>query len=226
MAEYIEKNSVSKLLGTSAGYVGYEEGGLLSEFVRNNPNSVILFDEVEKAHPEVINILLKIMDEGFITDNFNRKINFTNSIIVMTGNIGAEFETSRSMGFVENKTSQVRNSEYLNSIKKQFKPELISRIDEIIIFNNKFSKEGLLKMIQTSINEIEESLTEKNIKLKCEEETKQFLYDLANSESNNARNIQKILRNKFELPLCEFIVSNENISEISIKVIDNAIVFN
>ena len=226
MAEYIEKNSVSKLLGTSAGYIGYEEGGLLSEFVRNNPNSVILFDEVEKAHPEVINILLKIMDEGVITDNFNRKINFTNSIIIMTGNIGAEFETARSMGFVENKTSQVRNSEYLNSIKKQFKPELISRIDEIIVFNNKFSKEGLLKMIQTSINEIEESLIEKNIKLKCEEETKQFLYDLANSESNNARNIQKILRNKFELPLCEFIVSNENISEISIKVIDNAIVFN
>lgn len=226
MAEYIEKNSISKLLGTSAGYVGYEEGGLLSEFVRNNPNSVILFDEVEKAHPEVINILLKIMDEGIITDNFNRKIDFTNSIIVMTGNIGAEFETSRSMGFLQNKDSQNRNSEYINSIKKQFKPELVSRIDEIVVFNNKFSKDGLLKIIQCSIGEIEKSLSEKNIKLKCEEDIKQFLYELANSESNNARNIQKILRNKFELPLCEFIVTHENISEISMKVVDNSIVFN
>jgi ATP-dependent Clp protease ATP-binding subunit ClpC len=226
MAEYIEKNSISKLLGTSAGYVGYEEGGLLSEFVRNNPNSVILFDEVEKAHPEVVNILLKIMDEGIITDNFNRKIDFTNSIIVMTGNIGAEFETSRSMGFLQNKDSQNRNSEYINSIKKQFKPELVSRIDEIVVFNNKFSKDGLLKIIQCSIGEIEKSLSEKNIKLKCEEDIKQFLYELANSESNNARNIQKILRNKFELPLCEFIVTHENISEISMKVVDNSIVFN
>jgi ATP-dependent Clp protease ATP-binding subunit ClpA len=144
----------------------------------------------------------------------------------MTGNIGAEFETSRSMGFVQNKEAENRNSEYLNSIKKQFKPELISRIDEIIIFNNKFSKEGLFKIIQSSILEIEKSLSEKNIKLKCEENAKEFLYELTNSESNNARNIQKILRNKFELPLCEFIVANENISEICIKVVDNNIVFN
>jgi ATP-dependent Clp protease ATP-binding subunit ClpC len=226
MAEYLEKNSISKLLGTSAGYVGYEEGGLLSEFVRNNPNSVILFDEVEKAHPEVVNILLKIMDEGVITDNFNRKIDFSNTIIVMTGNIGAEFETSRSMGFVENKTTETRSAEYLNSIKKQFKPELISRIDEIIIFNNKFSKDGLTKMIQASLDEIERSLFEKNIILNCQEQAKNYLYELTSKESNNARNIQKILRNKFELPLCEFIVSHENISEISIKVVDNSIVFN
>lgn len=226
MAEYVEKNSISKLLGTSAGYVGYEEGGLLSEFVRNNPNSLILFDEVEKAHPEVINILLKIMDEGVITDNFNRKIDFSNAIIVMTGNIGAEFETSRSMGFVDRKGSDTRNTEYTASVKKQFKPELISRIDEILIFNNKFSKDGLTKMIQASLTEIENSLLEKNIILNCQDQTKEFLYELVSKESDNARNIQKILRNKFELPLCEFIVSHENISEISTKVIDNGIVFN
>lgn len=226
MAEYVEKTSISKLLGTSAGYIGYEEGGLLSEFVRNNPNSLILFDEVEKAHPEVINILLKIMDEGVITDNFNRKIDFSNTIIVMTGNIGAEFETSRSMGFIERKGSDLRNAEYTTSVKKQFKPELISRIDEILIFNNKFSKDGLTRMIQTSLTEIENSLLEKNIILNCQDQTKEFLYELVSAESSNARNIQKILRNKFELPLCEFIVSHENISEISIKVVDNNIVFN
>ncbi len=225
MAEYIEKNSISKLLGTSAGYVGYEEGGLLSEFVRNNPSSLILFDEVEKAHPEVVNNLLKIMDEGVITDNFNRKIDFSNTIIVMTGNVGAEYETTRSMGFVEQRTTDLRTNEYISSIKKQFKPELVSRIDEILIFNNKFSKDGLTKMVQNSIAEIEKSLLEKNIILNCQEQTKEFLYELISKESSNARNIQKILRNKFELPLCEYIVSHENISEISINVLDNAIVF-
>ena len=225
MAEYVEKNSVSKLLGTSAGYVGYEEGGLLSEFVRNNPNSLVLFDEVDKAHPDIINILLKIMDEGFMIDSFNRKIDFSNTIIVLTGNIGAEYETSKSIGFIENKTAQNRGSEYLNSVKKQFKPELIARLDEILIFNSKFSKDGLCKMIESCLGEIEESLFEKNIKLTNKEETKEYLYNLVRDDENNARSVQKILRTKFELPLCEFIVSHENISEISLKIVDNDIVF-
>jgi ATP-dependent Clp protease ATP-binding subunit ClpC len=225
MAEFVEKNSISKLLGTTAGYVGYEEGGLLSEFVRNNPNSLILFDEIEKAHPEVVNILLKIMDEGVITDNFNRKIDFKSTIIVMTGNIGAEYESARCMGFVERKTSENRTVEYTNSIKKQFKPELISRIDEILIFNNKFSKEGLNKMIEAMISDIQNSLSEKNIKLNLIEQTKEYLYDLVSKEGSNARAVQKILRNKFELPLCEFIVSNENILEINSKILDNQICF-
>jgi len=226
MAEYLEKNSISKLLGATAGYIGYDEGGLLSEFVRNNPSSLILFDEIEKAHPEVINILLKIMDEGIITDNFNRKIDFSNTIIVMTGNIGAEFETNRSMGFVDLKTSQNRSDEYASSIKKQFKPELISRIDEILIFNSKFSKQGLIKMIESTLIDIQNSLFEKNIILNFTDQTKEGLFDLVNQENNNARTIQKILRIKFELPLCEFIIANENILEISAKFVDNLIVFN
>lgn len=225
MAEYIEKNSVSKLLGTTAGYIGYEEGGLLSEFVRNNPNSLILFDEVEKAHSEVINILLKIMDEGFIIDNFNRKVNFKNCIIVMTGNIGAEYETSRSMGFSENKTSENRKQEYESSIKRQFKPELISRIDEILIFNNKFSKEGLINLITSSFNEVERSLSEKKIVLNSNQEIKDFILTLIEKESSNARAIQKIIRNNFELPLCEFLVNNEDITEIHAKIVDKAIEF-
>ena len=225
MAEFIEKNSISKILGTSAGYIGYEEGGLLSEFVRNNPNSLVLFDEVEKAHPDVINILLKIMDEGYIIDNFNRKIDFSNVIIILTGNIGAEFETSKSIGFVENKTEKNRDSEYMSSIKKQLKPELISRLDEVLIFNSKFSKDGIDKIISSSIKEIQETLTEKNIQLNLNEEIKELLYNLVKEDGNNARSVQKILKSKFELPLCEFIVSNENILEISQKIVDNKIVF-
>ena len=225
MAEYVDKNSISKLIGTSAGYVGYDEGGLLSEFVRNNPSSLILFDEVEKAHPDIVNILLKIMDEGVIIDNFNRKIDFTNTIIVLTGNIGAEFETQKTMGFSEAREQENRSSEYLKSVKKFFKPELISRLDEVLIFNNKFSKEGLLKMMSASLSEIEKALLEKNIKLNVDNEIKNYLYSLIEKEGSNARSVYKVLKNTFELPLCKFIVSHQNLCKISSKIVDNKISF-
>jgi ATP-dependent Clp protease ATP-binding subunit ClpC len=225
MAEYIDKNSISKLIGATAGYVGYEEGGLLSEFVRNNPFSLILFDEVEKAHPDVVNILLKIMDEGSIVDNFNRKIDFSNTIIVLTGNIGAETETARSMGFVSLQSPENRKNDYEKAVKKQFKPELVSRLDEILIFNNKFSKEGLFKMISETISEIQDSLKNKDIKLETSNEIKNHLYSLIEKDGNNARSVQKILKNNFELPLCKFLVSNQNLNKISLKLVDNDICF-
>lgn len=225
MAEYIEKNSISKLIGTSAGYVGYEEGGLLSEFVRKNPNSLILFDEIDKATPEIVNILLKIMDEGELTDSFNRKIDFSNTIIVLTGNTGAEYETARSMGFVNTSTSKERTQEYTKAIKKNFRPELLARIDETVIFNKEFTKNGLFKIIEENLIEISESLLEKNITLKQSDQVKEYLYDLVSKEGMNARNVKKIIRNNFELPLCEFIVSHEKISEIDLKVVDNQIHF-
>jgi ATP-dependent Clp protease ATP-binding subunit ClpC len=225
MAEYVDKNSISKLIGATAGYVGYEEGGLLSEFVRNNPFSLILFDEVEKAHPDVINILLKIMDEGSLVDNFNRKIDFSNTIIVLTGNIGAETETARSMGFVNTQSTENRKNDYEKAVRRQFKPELISRLDEILIFNNKFSKEGLFKMISETINEIQISLQTKDIKLETSSEIKNYLYSLIEKDGNNARSVQKILKNNFELPLCKFLVSHQNLNKISLKLVDNAICF-
>lgn len=225
MGEFVEKNSISKLLGASAGYVGYEEGGLLSEFVRANPNSLILFDEVEKAHPEMTNILLRIMDEGCIIDNFNRKIDFSNCIIVLTGNIGAETETVRAMGFSDASSTNSKRHDYEKAIKQQFKPELISRLDEILIFNSQFSEQGLSKMIDSNICEIENSLMEKKIKLIKNEELQSFLFACIKKEGNNARSVQKILRSKFEIPLSKFIVSNENIEEINAKIVDNDIVF-
>jgi ATP-dependent Clp protease ATP-binding subunit ClpC len=225
MAEYVDKNSISKLIGATAGYVGYEEGGLLSEFVRNNPFSLILFDEVEKAHPDIVNILLKIMDEGSIVDNFNRKIDFSNTIIVLTGNIGAETETARSMGFVNSQSVENRKNDYEKAVKRQFKPELISRLDEILIFNNKFSKEGLFKMISETIGEIQESLKNKDINLETSNEIKNYLYSLIEKDGSNARAVQKILKNNFELPLCKFLVSNQNLNKISLKIVDNDICF-
>jgi ATP-dependent Clp protease ATP-binding subunit ClpC len=225
MAEYMEKNSVSKLIGATAGYVGYEEGGLLSEFVRNNPFSLVLFDEVEKAHPDIVNILLKIMDEGFVIDSFNRKIDFTNTIIVLTGNIGAETETVKQMGFSISSSAEQRNDSYLNSVKKEFKPELISRLDEILIFNNSFSKNGLLKLISYSLEEVQNCLNEKNINLIISEEIKDYLYDSVKKQGNNARSVLKEIRSKFELPLSKFIIMNENLKEINTKIVDNDICF-
>ena len=224
MAEYVEKNSISKLLGATAGYVGYEEGGLLSEFVRNNPSSLILFDEVDKANPELVNILLKIMDEGEIIDNFNRKIDFSNTIIVLTGNIGAENENKKSMGFQLNVTEN-RSEDYLSSVKKHFRPELVARLDEVLIFNNKFSKMGIQNIIQENLSEVSSCLLEKNIKLKSLDATKEHLFNLIDGKDLNARAIKNILRKNFELPLCEFIVSNENISEIDSKIVDNELIF-
>jgi len=225
MGEFVEKNSISKLLGTSAGYVGYEEGGLLSEFVRANPNSLILFDEVEKAHPEITNILLRIMDEGCIIDNFNRKIDFSNCIIVLTGNIGAETETARSMGFSDAPSDSSKKNDYEKAIKQQFKPELISRLDETLIFNAKFSEEGLFKMINSNISEIEHCLLDKKIKLNKSQELQSYLYKCIKNDGNNARAVQKVLRTKFEIPLSKFVVSNENIEEINTKIVDNEVVF-
>ena len=225
MGEYVEKNSMSKLLGATAGYVGYEEGGLLSEFVRANPSSLILFDEVEKAHPDMMNMLLRIMDEGSLIDNFNRKIDFSNTIIVLTGNVGAEVETARSMGFSVVSSEAIRHSEYDKIIKQQFKPELLSRLDEVLIFNNKFSEEGILKMIEESLQEVKDSLLKKNILLRNSNELKVHLYQCIKNDGNNARTVQKVLRSKFELPLCKIVVSSEKISEISTKIIDNDISF-
>jgi ATP-dependent Clp protease ATP-binding subunit ClpA len=143
----------------------------------------------------------------------------------MTGNIGAETETSKSMGFVVQKTTETRKNDYENSLKKTFKPELISRLDEVLIFNNKFSKDGLIKMICFTLDEIKNSLSEKNIKFNKNQELLDHLYNLIEKDGNNARAVQKVLRNKFELPLCKFIVGNENLEEISFKVVDNELVF-
>jgi ATP-dependent Clp protease ATP-binding subunit ClpA len=171
------------------------------------------------------NILLRIMDEGSIIDNFNRKIDFSNCIIVLTGNIGAETETARSMGFSDAPSASSKRNDYDKAIKQQFKPELISRLDEVLIFNSQFSEKGLFKMINSNISEIENCLSEKKIKLIKNNELESFLFNCVKKDGNNARAVQKVLRVKFEIPLSKFVVSNENIEEINTKIVDNEIVF-
>jgi ATP-dependent Clp protease ATP-binding subunit ClpC len=207
MAEYVDKYTISKLVGATAGYVGYKEGGILTEFVRNNPHSLVLFDEVEKAHPDVTNILLKIMDEGFLIDSFGAKIDFSGTIIVITGNVGAEVENARSMGFNEPKKGSERNVGYEKAIKEFFKPELISRLDEKIIFNGEFSKAGMMNMIRAYISEVSESLLKKGVSFVTDESLIESIYEVVKKDGNNARAIQGFVSKKFELPLARFMLS-------------------
>lgn len=170
MSEFMEKHNVSRLIGSPPGYVGYDEGGQLTEKVKNNPFSVILFDEIEKAHKDVFNILLQILDEGHLTDSFGRKVNFTNTLIIMTSNVGAKkvSEFGDGMGFStsskENQKSEVKKSIIQKSLKQQFNPEFLNRIDDIIMFNP-LDSDTIKVIIDIELNKLVNRLSEKNYKI-------------------------------------------------------------
>jgi ATP-dependent Clp protease ATP-binding subunit ClpA len=217
MSEYQETTSISKLIGTSAGYVGFEEGGILTEFVRKNPNSVILFDEVDKCHKNTLDLLLQILDEACISDNFNRKINFSRCIIIMTSNIGNEEAIQKQVGFISQKVSN--ESSFLASVKKYLRPELVARINEIIVFKS-LELSHFEQIISTKLNSIKSILKEKEIELSFCKKTLAHLSSIVKKE-NNARNIDSIIRNQIEAPLAKFYLKNSKILKISIKVVDN-----
>jgi ATP-dependent Clp protease ATP-binding subunit ClpC len=218
MSEYQEKTGISKLIGANAGYVGYEEGGLLTEFVRNNPNCVILFDEVEKCDPQVLNILLHLLDEGYVNDNLNRKIDFTKSIIVLTSNVGHEETQKKSMGFIQEDTQE--NKSYTDSVKKYLKPELVARINEILVFNN-LKDEELISIIDFEINQIKNKLNEKKIKLSLNKGVNEFIFNELKTKKMHARNIKDLVRAELQVPIARFVIKNLKTTKISIKTIDN-----
>jgi ATP-dependent Clp protease ATP-binding subunit ClpC len=222
MSEYQDKTGISKLIGANAGYVGYEEGGLLTEFVRNKPNSVVLFDEIEKCDPKILDVLLHILDEGYATDNLNRTIDFTRTIIVMTSNIGHEEKSKRSMGFLP---QQERDSTlYKKSLKKHLRPELLARLDEILFFNE--LEEGhLLKIITQELFNIEERLLSRNITLKCDNTVKKYIFNEIKEKNSHARQIKNLVKGLIQVPLSKFIVKNRKIEKISLKMVDNALTF-
>jgi ATP-dependent Clp protease ATP-binding subunit ClpA len=170
MSEYQEKHSVSRLVGAPPGYVGYDEGGQLTEKVKNNPFSVILFDEIEKAHKDIFNLLLQILDEGHLTDSFGRRINFTNTIIIMTSNIGAKkvSEFGDPLGFKTSSSEiqeyEVRKTMIQKSLKQHFNPEFLNRIDDVILFNS-LDNETLKKIIVIEVEKLTNRLKDKNYKI-------------------------------------------------------------
>lgn len=209
MSEYSAKYEISKLIGAAPGYVGYEEGGQLTEAVRRKPFSVLLFDEIEKAHPEIYNIFLQILDEGVLTDAFKRKVNFKNTVIIFTSNIGTSFEKS-SLGFLNEKPDYKKDIN--NEFEKFFSKEMIGRIDEKIIFNI-LNKNDYLKILDINLKELQERIPD--IKLNIDENVKKFLLTESSSDKYGARNLNKIIKDYIENGIADMIltrtVQNEKI---------------
>ena len=198
MSEYMEKFSVSRLIGSPPGYVGYEEGGQLTEAVRRNPYSIVLFDEVEKAHPEVLNLLLQILDDGRITDSNGRTVDFKNTIIIMTSNLGSEY-------ILEDK----ENAEMLvmGELKRTFKPEFINRIDEIIVFHS-LTKEIVSLILDKIILTIEERLSDKKIKIVLTDKAKEYIIDSSYDERYGARPIKRFVSRYLETLIAENLIAS------------------
>ena len=200
MSEYMESHSVSRLVGAPPGYVGYDEGGQLTEAVRRNPYSIILFDEIEKAHKDVFNILLQILDDGRITDSQGRTVDFKNTIIIMTSNLGSEYILDNN----------INKDELINSeLHKTFKPEFINRIDEIIIFNS-LNKEIVYQILDKIIIDIEKRLSDKRIKISLTDKAKEYIIENSYDEEFGARPIKRYVSRNLETTLAQEII-NDNI---------------
>ena len=196
MSEYMEKYSTSRLIGAAPGYIGYEEGGQLTEAVRRNPYSIVLFDEIEKAHPDVLNLLLQILDDGRLTDSNGRTVDFKNTIIIMTSNIGSEY-------ILEGEDEKV-----IPELNKYFKPEFINRIDEIVVFK-KLTKDVLYEVLDKIINEIDNRLIDMNIKIKLTKKAQDYFIDHGYDEFYGARPLKRLLNRKLETNLARLLIENK-----------------
>ncbi|CAM2067374.1 ATP-dependent Clp protease ATP-binding subunit [Sulfidibacter corallicola] len=210
MSEYMEKHSVSKMIGSPPGYVGFEEGGQLTDKVKRNPYSIVLFDEIEKAHPDLVNILLQIFEDGQVTDAFGNTIDFRNTIIIMTSNVGSkQIVNEKTMGLTSNVSQRDRNmkQEAMRELKRVFRPEFINRIDEVVVFD-KLKDDHLLQICSLLVNEINENLAKSNLHVEIAPEGLRWLLDLTSSDRQyGARPLRRIIQRHVEDPLAEAIVS-------------------
>ncbi|MBI4313638.1 MAG: AAA family ATPase, partial [Candidatus Omnitrophica bacterium] len=213
-SEYMEKFNVSRLVGAPPGYVGYEEGGQLTEKVRRRPYSVVLLDELEKAHPDVFNLLLQVLEEGRLTDSFGRKVDFKNVMLIMTSNIGAELLRKQgSLGFKAEKTAAEMNyqdikTKLLDEVKRTFKPEFINRIDDIIVFQP-LTREDLFKIVDLEIAEVKQRLKERKAEIELTQEAKEFLIDKGFDPIYGARPLKRTIQRYLEDPLAQEIITGQ-----------------
>ena len=214
MSEYMERHTVSKLIGSPPGYVGYEEGGQLSEKIRRNPYSIILFDEIEKAHPDVFNILLQVLDDGHITDSQGRKVNFKNTIIIMTSNAGAmNIIEPKQLGFASNidekREYNDMKSKVFEELKQMFKPEFLNRIDETIVFHQ-LSKENMKDILDILLKELSKRLNEQmNMSLELSARVKDYIIDKSYDKKYGARPLKRTIQNLLEDKLAEYILDDK-----------------
>lgn len=211
MSEYMEKFAVSRMTGSPPGYVGHEEGGQLTEQVRQRPYCVVLFDEIEKAHPDVMDLLLQILEEGRLTDSFGRKVDFRNTIVIMTSNLGADLiRKSTEVGFGRTEgmpTNEVIKEKIEGAVKKQFKPEFLNRLNDMVIFEP-LSKEDLCKVIDLEVGKLQNRLTPKEIFIELDEEAKRFLVDKGFQPEMGARPLRRVIEEFLEDPLAERRLAN------------------
>lgn len=211
MSEYSDKVSSNKMIGSSPGYVGYEEGGILTEKIRKNPYSVVLFDEIEKAHPDVLNMLLQILEEGSLADNFGRKVSFSNSIIILTGNVGSSIADKKNMGFVNQASPKEGMLNLKKELKKTFKPEFLNRLDQVILFKE-FDKASMNRIVRLEIEKIQNKIKSKRISVRGTPAFVALITEKALEEKSGARPVHRLLQKNIENKLSELIL-NEEISE-------------
>lgn len=224
MSEFMEKHAVSRLVGSPPGYVGYDEAGQLTEKVRRRPYSVVLFDEIEKAHPDVMNILLQILDEGKITDAHGRDVSFENAVIIMTSNAGSG-DKSGIVGFNKSVNVMVKEKA-MKALSDFLRPEFLGRVDEVVVFNT-LTKENLCEIAGLALDDLKKSMLEKSITLGYDEAVKAKIADLAGAGKYNAREIHKVIRKDVEDKIAHIVLSNyeKNLQAVSITVENDALSF-
>ncbi len=230
MSEYMERFNVSRLTGAPPGYVGYEEGGQLTEKVRRRPYSVVLFDEIEKAHPDVFNLLLQVLDEGVITDNLGRKVDFKNTVIIMTSNVGTKYiENATPLGFqqpsTKNTYGKIKDA-VLSELKNKFNPEFLNRIDEIVVFHQ-LEKEHLVSIVNLLVDELNKQLLDQDLAIELSEEVIEWLIDKNYQPSYGARPMRRAIQRYVEDPLSEEILKGKfkDVKKVNVVLKDNEAAF-
>ena len=229
MSEYQESHNVARLIGAPPGYVGYDDAGQLTEQVRRRPFSVVLFDEIEKAHPEIFNTLLQVLDDGRLTDGHGRTVNFRNTIIIMPSNLGSDVISKESFGFKKNADDQAEDKKILieDELKKSFKPEFINRIDEFIIFDS-LTLEDVKKIVDKFLEEISNRLkSDMGLEIKISDEAKEWLASTGFDSTYGARPLRRAIQKHIENPLAREFIKNQydHGDKVAIDVSGSSIVF-
>ncbi|HFD39623.1 MAG TPA: AAA family ATPase, partial [Anaerolineae bacterium] len=203
MSEYQERHTVSRLIGAPPGYVGYEEGGQLTEAVRRRPYSVVLFDEIEKAHPEVFNVLLQLLDDGRLTDGHGRTVDFKNTVVIMTSNVGTEFLDGRAA-----ETDEQRRELVMQALRRHFRPEFLNRIDEIIIFHG-LTKEHLKQIVDIQIERLKKLMADRRLEIELTDAAKELLAEEGYDPAYGARPLKRVIQRRVQDPLALKLLQGE-----------------
>ena len=222
MSDFMEKFTSTRLVGAAPGYVGYEEGGSLTNKVRQKPYSIVLFDEIEKAHPDVFNFLLQILEEGQLSDNLGHVVNFRNTLIIMTSNAGSgKILSEKKLGFSSSSTGLISHEELksnvMEELKKIMRPELLNRIDDIVVFDP-LTRDEVSKILDIQLKELEDRISEKSIKLNVTDGAREYLLDNGYDPEMGARPMRRLIQNEIEDQLATLILKNEVSPDGIVKV--------